>query len=126
MFGGGAVASLGGLAWYRKIKADLRVIAAEGTAEAINQAIIDKLRGELDWRDKNYREQRDFDKERFTLLQSEYLAFKKSVQMEQGISREISKAVINDLRTINSGRVPEERLETQILRTGMGPLDSHD
>ena len=39
------------------------------------------------------------------------------------VFRGVTRSMANDLRLVNDGRIPEERLETQIHVTGLGPLD---
>jgi hypothetical protein len=49
--------------------------------------------------------------------------FRLKVMNELATARKISRSMSEELRVINDGRFPEQRQNTHILITGLGPLD---
>ena len=85
---------------------------ADFQARAIQKETIDFLKEQLRDRD-----------ERISALQAAHLESRRAMDREIRVFRSTTRSMANDIRLVNDGRVPEERFETQIHVTGMGPLD---
>lgn len=123
LLGGGGGAALIGYGILRKLRHDVASDSASADARLIQKETIADLRGEI--RElRAERKERDVEhRERLEALRREYTEFKNKQQRENIISQEVSKAVMKDLRTIKSPDIGEDRLETTIYVSGMGPLD---
>lgn len=112
----GIALAVGGYALKRWIASSMTKDAAELGALKIKDEIIKQLRIELRERDADWQHRMD-------RKEKELWEFRRKIQSEFETSRRITKSMSNELRAINNGQYPAERGDTQMLITGLGPLD---
>jgi len=113
LLGGGGGAAVIGYGIMRKIKADIASDGASADARVIQKDTIKFLKGELKDRD-----------DRITALKGEITELRNKTTIEFGYVQKFNRETASDLRKLaRAGSVPEQELDTQIYRTGMGPLD---
>ncbi|MBA2412833.1 MAG: hypothetical protein H0V63_08410 [Burkholderiaceae bacterium] len=115
--GGGG--SLAALAWWVKMGRTIEGRNAERSSNDWFQKVIARQDREAE----RQRDEMQSLRERNESLQRELLDLKNSFHRETRVFRSVSAATARDIRKINDGRIPEERLETIIGITGMNPLD---
>jgi len=117
LLGGGGGAAVIGYGILRKIKADIASDGASADARAIQHETIKFLRAEIKERDLLHAE-------RMENLRREYTEFRAKAEREFGHVQKFNRETQSDLRKLaRAGNLPEQELDTQIYRTGMGPLD---
>lgn len=120
MLVGGAIGGVAvGLPMYLKANRQVATHVAEKSALIIKDELVTQLRMEMRERDADWQL-------RWDRREKEALEYRHRVEREFRVFRNISQAVSKDIRTLASAganTIPEERLETQMLITGMGPLD---
>ncbi len=115
----GAGVGIFGYVLKRWVVANMAKDAADKGAVQVHKDLTKDLRIELRERDADWQE-------RWDRREKEFLEFRLRVEREHRIFREVSRATVKDIRTLSeagASTTPPERLETQILVTGMGPLD---
>ncbi len=115
--GGGG--TLLGLAWWFKVGRMLEGRSAERTSNDWFQKVIARQDREAE----RQRDEMQGLRERNENLQRELLDLKNSFHRETRVFRGTVAGIGRDLRKLNDGKIPEERLETSIHISGMGPLD---
>lgn len=99
-----------------KSAAEKGAIAIQTDVILMKDEIIKNLRMEMREREADYRE-------RLERKEKDFLEFRRKVTAELETSRRISKSMNEELQALNDGRFREERANTQMLMTGMGPLE---
>lgn len=121
MLVGGAIGGVAvGLPMYLKANRQVATHIAEKSALQIKDELIKELR-------ISKREQDSEWQEKWDRREKEALEYRQRVEREFRVFRSVSQATVKDIRTLaaaGSNTIPEDRLETQILITGMGPLDT--
>ncbi len=117
LLGGGG--SLAALAWWVKIGRTIEGRSAERTSNDWFQKVIARQDREAE----RQRDEMQSLRERNENLQRELLDLKNSFHRETRVFRGTVAGIGRDLRKLNDGKIPEERLETSIHISGMGPLD---
>lgn len=117
LLGGGG--SLAALAWWVKIGRTIEGRNAERTSNDWFQKVIARQDREAE----RQRDEMQTLRERNENLQRELLDLKNSFHRETRVFRGTVAGIGRDLRKLNDGKIPEERLETSIHISGMGPLD---
>jgi len=112
----GIVLAIGGYAVKRWVVASIAKDTATAGALQIKDEIIKQLRVELRERDADWQHRMD-------RKEKELWEFRRKIQSELETSRRITRSMSNELRAINNGQYPAERGDTQMLITGLGPLD---
>jgi len=112
----GIALAVGGYALKRWVTSAMTKDAAEAGALKIKDEIIRQLRLELRERDADWQARMD-------RKEKELWEFRRKIQSEFETSRRITRSMSNELRAINNGQYPAERGDTQMLITGLGPLD---
>lgn len=83
---------------------------------ALKDETIKTLRMEMRERDAD-------NQQRIERKDKDMMEFRRKVFSELETARRISRSMNNELKAINDGRFPEQRGDTHMLITGMGPLD---
>jgi hypothetical protein len=92
---------------------------SEAGALQIKDELIKQLRSEARERDADWQL-------RWDRREKEALEYRQRVEREFRVFRSVSKATVADIKTLaaaGANTIPEDRLETTIHITGMGPLD---
>ncbi len=115
--GGGG--SLAVLAWWVKMGRTIEGRSAARFANQWHQKVIERQDQEA----ARLRAELQTVRERNENLQREILDLKNSFHRETRVFRGTVASIGRDIRKLNDGKIPEERLETSIHMTGFGPLD---
>ncbi len=115
--GGGG--SLAALAWWVKMGRTIEGRSAERSSNDWFQKVIARQDREAE----RQRDEMQSLRERNESLQREILDLKNSFHRETRVFRGTVAGIGRDLRKLNDGKIPEDRFETRINITGMGPLD---
>ena len=117
---GGAIGGVAvGLPMYLKANRQVATHIAEKSALQIKDELIKELRISKREQDAEWQEKWD-------RREKEALEYRLRVEREFRVFRKVSVATAQDIRTLaaaGANTIPPENLETQILITGMGPLD---
>ena len=117
---GGAIGGVAvGLPMYLKANRQVATHIAEKSALQIKDELIKELRISKREQDAEWQEKWD-------RREKEALEYRLRVEREFRVFRKVSVATAQDIRTLaaaGANTIPPESLETQILITGMGPLD---
>ncbi len=117
ILGGGG--SLAALAWWVKMGRTIEGRSAERTSNDWFQKVIARQDREAE----RQRDEMQSLRERNETLQRELLDLKNNFNRETRVFRGAIAGIGRDMRMVNDGKIPEERLETSIYISGMGPLD---
>ncbi len=115
--GGGG--SLAALAWWVKMGRTIEGRNAERSSNDWFQKVIARQDREAE----RQRDEMQSLRERNESLQRELLDLKNSFHRETRVFRGTVAGIGRDIRKLNDGKIPEDRLETSIHMTGFGPLD---
>lgn len=117
ILGGGG--TLVGIAWWFKVGRMIEGRGAERFANDWHQKVIERQDREAE----RLRAELQTVRERNESLQREVLGLRQTFDRETRVFRAVSSATARDIRLLNDGKIPEERLETSIHIPGLGPLD---
>lgn len=119
LLGGGGGAALIVYLLKRWLVHQMSNDAARGSALIIKDDIIKQLRLEMRDRDADWQL-------RWDRREKDGMEYRQRVDRELRVFRSVSQATVKDIRTLAAAgpnTIPEDRLETTIHITGMGPLD---
>jgi hypothetical protein len=122
------ILAVAGVVLKRWLESSMAKRAAEKGLIELKDEII-KMKDEINRQQLMEYRRRDGEwQEKLDKKEKEFMEFRRKTNREFEIQRKVSAAMNRDLKLVNTsgGNVPEERLETAILITGLGPLDRDD
>jgi hypothetical protein len=91
-------------------------LAIKDEVIALKDEVIKTLRMEMREREADHQH-------RLERKDKDFMEFRRKVFSELETARRISRSMNDELKAINDGRFPEQRGDTQMLVTGLGPLE---
>ena len=119
--------ALGILAFFFRqwIVSSIAKSAAEKGALTIKDEII-ALKDETIKTLRQEMRERDADnQQRIERKDKDFMEFRRKVFSDQETTRRVIRSMNEELKAMNGGRFPEQRGDTQMLITGLGPLEKY-
>jgi hypothetical protein len=101
-----------------KSSAEKGALAIKDELLALKDETIKTLRMEMRDRERD-------NQERIERKDKDFVEFRRKVFSELETARRISRSMNDELKAINDGKFPEQRGDTQMLITGLGPLEKY-